>query len=119
MSVDRCSHLEAAIKRVITKQYKLAFGKGPDETRVRISDNVVVIRFEGALTSIEESLLGTSAGAQLVADVRRRMVHEKKEDYVPYLEEVVGEKVQEVSFAFNDKTNEMYLFLIFSVDLCY
>lgn len=111
--MDELNHLEATIKRAITKIYKDSFGKGPEETRIRVCDNVVMMMFEGALTDIEVSLLETEEGAQLVADMRKRMVHQKRSDYIPTLEKIVGQSVLSITYDFNAERNQFYVFVIF------
>lgn len=63
---DTTNVLETDIKRVVTRCYKALYGKGPEETAVHMLDDLVVIRCEGVLTPIEESLCATEEGKQLV-----------------------------------------------------
>ncbi len=117
MANDLLNNMEASIKREITRIYKGSFGKGPEETRIRVMENVVMMRFDGALTDIETSLLDTEEGFQLVADMRKRMVHQKKADYIPMIEEIVGQKVQSITYDFSAVKNQMYVFIIFTDDV--
>ena len=47
------NHCEACLKREITRLYKAAFGKGPEETTVKIFDNIVFIKFSGGFSPLE------------------------------------------------------------------
>ncbi len=104
--------LETDIKRVMTRCYKALYGKGPEETVVHVLDDLVIVRCDGVLTPIEESLCTTEEGKSLVKQIRDEMVHRNREDYVLPLERHLGRQIEGVEYHFNDCRNLMYLFII-------
>lgn len=65
--------IEDTIAKEITKFYAKALGIGPQETRVYIVEDMVIIRLKGKLFPIEERLLEGKNGVALVKDIRRNL----------------------------------------------
>lgn len=65
--------IEDTIAKEITKFYAKALGIGPQETRVYIVEDMVIIRLKGKLFPIEERLLEGKNGIALVKDIRRNL----------------------------------------------
>ena len=109
-------HVEAAVKRVISAQYKDLFGKGPEETTVHVADNIMTIKFTGILTRIEETLSKVDQGSQLVKEIRERIINVARQQYLPSLEEISGRKIEHMTYYYSESTNNMYLFIVFELD---
>jgi uncharacterized protein YbcI len=106
------NHLEANIKREIAQLYKSYFGKGPDKTLVKIYENVVHIKVEGALSQIEESLMQSIEGEGLVDKIRDEMLLKQTSNYVPTVEKILNLKVDKVSYLMGEKNKTMHMFLL-------
>ena len=65
--------VETEIARSLTKFYRELLGKGPEETRVYIIDDMLFVRFRGTLTREEQQLVKTERGCQLVKEMREEI----------------------------------------------
>lgn len=77
--------LEAEISTAITKFEKEHLGRGPKEANTFIIEDMILIRLKGVLTPAEEKLAGDSEGAQLIKQIRRRLIESSR----PLLEEII------------------------------
>ena len=111
------AHLEATLKREITQLYKTYFGKGPIGTTVKVIENLVMIKLSGALSQIEESLMTSLAGKELVMKIRDEMLLGQRNNYIPMVEKVVRAKVDDVCYVMGKKDAAMYMFLVFENDI--
>ncbi len=68
------NQLEAEIANAITQFEKEHLGRGPRETRVFIIQDMILIRLKGVLTPAEEKLASDEEGAQLIKQVRMRLI---------------------------------------------
>jgi uncharacterized protein YbcI len=77
--------LEAEISAAITSFEKEHMGRGPKEARTYIIEDMILIRLKGVLTSAEEKLAGDREGAQLIKQIRRRLIESSRS----LLEEII------------------------------
>ena len=77
--------LEAEISTAITKFEKEHLGRGPKEANTYIIEDMILIRLKGVLTPAEENLARDSEGAQLIKQMRRRLIESSR----PLLEEII------------------------------
>ncbi len=80
--------LEADISAAITQFEKDHLGRGPKEARTFIIQDMVLIRLKGVLTPAEEKLAQDESGAQLIKQVRLRLIESSR----PLLEKIIEEK---------------------------
>lgn len=111
------NHLEANIKREITKLWKENFGKGPEETTVTIFNNIVVIRLDGGIAPIEQMLLSTLEGKKMVHAIMDELILNQTSAYMPTIEAIVKTKQEQISYVLVDKTNSIYLFIVFQKNI--
>jgi uncharacterized protein YbcI len=111
--VQKDNHVEASLKREITKLYKAAFGKGPENTMVRIFDNIAFAKLEGAMTRLEQSLMETDNGDSLVRSIRDQLVNEYASIYVPVFEKVTKVNMDHLSYSISNDKSTVYMFLVF------
>ena len=107
------SHMESNIKREITKLYKASFGKGPESTEVIIYENFVFLKFIGALSQIEESLMNSDNGKQIVEKIRDELILSQTTVYIPTIERIVNEKIYKINYMMEEEKNILYMFLLF------
>jgi uncharacterized protein YbcI len=82
--------LEAEISEAIIKFEKEYMGRGPDETRTYLLDDLVVVRLQRVLTAAERQLAkGTEAsqGRALIKQVRTELLEKAR----PLLETIVAD----------------------------
>ncbi len=79
--------LEAEISSAITRFEKEHLGRGPKEARTFIIEDMILIRLKSILTPAEEQLAEAVEGAQLIKQVRRRLIESSR----PLLEELIHE----------------------------
>ena len=77
--------LEEEISTAITKFEKEHLGRGPKEAHTFILEDMILIRLKGVLTPAEEKLAGDSEGAQLIKQMRRRLIESSR----PLLEKII------------------------------
>jgi uncharacterized protein YbcI len=62
-----------SISKQVTKFYVDTIGHGPEETRIYIIEDMVIVRLKGKLLPIEEKLLEGEDGIGLVKDIRKKL----------------------------------------------
>ena len=108
------AHMQANIKREVTKIYKQEIGKGPEQTEVYIHDRFVYIKFIGAFSQIEESLMVTESGRAIVRRIREELTNVQTDYYVPVVEEIVQSKMKKVSYMLDKEKDIVYVFMLFA-----
>ncbi len=61
------------ISKQVTKCYVQTLGQGPEETRIYIVEDMVILRLKGKLLPIEEKLLEGENGVAIVKDIRKQL----------------------------------------------
>lgn len=107
-------HMQANIKREITRMYKKSFGKGPESTDVLIFEKFVFLKFIGAFSQIEESLMNSKNGRELVHKIREELIIMQTSIYVPTIEKIVNSKMSQVNYMLEEENNTIYIFLLFA-----
>ena len=89
-SVGRKSkgQLEADISTAVTQFERDHLGRGPKEARSFIIQDMILIRLKGVLTPAEEKLAAEKDGAQLIKQVRMRLIESSR----PLLEQIINNK---------------------------
>jgi uncharacterized protein YbcI len=80
--------IEANISEALIKFEKEYMGRGPDETKTYIIDDMIVIRLRRVLTPAEQQLAGTSnetTGRTLIKRVRTELLEKAR----PLLEQII------------------------------
>jgi len=82
--------MEADISQAIVKFEKQYMGRGPNEIRSHVLDDLVIVRLRGILTAAEQELArtgGLERGTLLVKSVRTELIEKAR----PLLETLVGD----------------------------
>lgn len=80
--------IEANISEALIKFEKEYMGRGPEETKTYIIDDIIVIRLKRVLTPAEQRLAGTSdetTGRTLIKRVRTELLEKAR----PLLEQII------------------------------
>ena len=78
--------LEAELSRAVIQFAKEHLGRGPEEARAHVFQDVVFIRLSGVLTRAEQRLAGDYEGARLIKELRLRLLDSERE----HLEAVIA-----------------------------
>jgi uncharacterized protein YbcI len=109
--------LEAEISVAVTRFEKEYIGRGPRESKSFIIEDMVVIRLKGVLTPAEEKLAKEIEGAQLIKQMRTRLIESSQHLLQEMIEDITGEKVKSLLTDINPNTGERVFVFILSVNL--
>lgn len=98
--------LEADISTVITKFEKENLGRGPKEVRTFIIQDLILVRLKGILTPAEEKLISEVDGAQIVKQIRRRLIESSRSILENLIEEKINAKVITLHTDISTRTGE-------------
>ena len=98
--------IEADISAAITQFEKDHLGRGPKEARTFIIEDMVLIRLKGVLTPAEEKLAKDEGGAELIKQMRMRLVESSRPLLVQIIEGKSGAKVMTVHTDISTATGE-------------
>jgi len=105
---------EANISEALIKFEKEYMGRGPEETKTYIIDDIIVIRLKRVLTPAEQQLAGTSdetTGRTLIKRVRTELLEKAR----PLLEQIIidltGERVKSLHTDISTITGERVIIL--------
>lgn len=101
--------LEAEISNAIVKFEREYMGRGPEETRTHIIDDMVLVRLQGVLTPAEKSLtdMDTSLRARtLVKQVRIELLEGGRPALEAIVQEITGRKVVSLHTDVSTSTGE-------------
>ena len=104
------------ISKQVTKFYVDTIGQGPEETRIYILEDMVIVRLKGKLSPIEEKLLEGEDGIGLVKDIRKNLHAVLTTHLGLIVSSVTGHKVISSHSDISTKTGEMLeVFILDSV----
>jgi len=106
--------LEADISTLITKFEKENLGRGPKEVRTFIIQDLILVRLKGILTPAEEKLISEVDGAQIVKQIRRRLIESSRSILEKIIEEKINAKVVTLHTDISTRTGERII--IFGMD---
>lgn len=106
--------IEADISAAITQFEKDHLGRGPKEARTFIIQDMVLIRLRGVLTPAEEKLAKDEGGAQLIKQMRMRLIESSRPLLVEIIEEKTDAKIRTVHTDVSTRTGERVF--IFGLD---
>jgi len=89
--------LEAEISDAIVRFELDYMGRGPEEARTYIIDDLVLVRLRGVLTPAERHLAGvdgTPHGRTLVKEVRRELIEKARPLLEAIIQDVTGQAVR-------------------------
>ncbi len=106
--------IEANISEALIKFEKEYMGRGPEETKTYIIDDIILIRLKRVLTPAEQQLAGTSdetTGRTLIKRVRTELLEKAR----PLLEQIIidltGKRVKSLHTDISTITGERVIIL--------
>jgi uncharacterized protein YbcI len=91
--------LEAEISDAIVRFELDYMGRGPEEARTYLIDDMVVVRLRGVLTAAERQLSGpdgTPQGRELIKQVRRELIEKARPLLESIIADVTGQAVRSI-----------------------
>ena len=98
--------IEDKIAKEVAKFYVKALGVGPQETRVYIVEDMVIVRLKGKLLPIEERLLEGKGGLELVKDIRKTLHEVLTENLSEIVSDIAKKHVVSAHSDISTKTGE-------------
>jgi uncharacterized protein YbcI len=101
--------LEAEISDAIVRFELDYMGRGPEEARTYLIDDLVVVRLRGVLTPAERQLGGpdgTAQGRELVKQVRRELIEKARPLLEAIIADITGQSVRSVHTDISTMTGE-------------
>lgn len=84
---------EAAVRTAIIKFEQEFLGRGPDEVRVFIVRDMLVVRLKGVLTPAERQLAKTAEGVDMVKRLRQNLIAQGRERLCERVADLIGAKI--------------------------
>jgi len=97
---------EANISAAITQFEREHLGRGPQEARTWIVEDMVLVRLKGVLAPAEEKLARDPEGHRLVKEVRRQLIEGSRSLLNEMIEDVTGVRVVSLHSDISVKTGE-------------
>jgi uncharacterized protein YbcI len=106
-----------SISKQVTRFYAETIGQGPQETRVYIIEDMIIVRLKGKLLPFEEKLLEKKSGIDLIKNIRGNL-HEILTDKLGKLiSEITRHQVVSSHNDISTKTGE--IIEVFILDINY
>jgi uncharacterized protein YbcI len=109
--------IEAEISNALTQFEKDYMGRGPQETQVRILDDMILIRLKGVLTLAEQKLARSPEGTELIKKVRSNLLEQARELLTGSIEKITGVKAVSLHTDISTKTGERIILFTLAEDL--
>ena len=109
--------LEAEISEAIIKFEREYMGRGPEEARSYIIDDMVLVRLRGVLTPAERNLTsidGTAHGRTLIKQVRMELVEKARPMLEAIVRDITGCKLRSLHTDISTATGERII--VFTLD---
>ena len=101
--------IEAEISEAIIKFEKEYMGRGPEETKTYIVDDMVLVRLRGVLTPAEKQLAGTdqdTKGRALIKQVRIELLEKGRMLLEAIIRDITGTRVKSLHTDISTVTGE-------------
>lgn len=112
---DRPGESGSRLCEAVIRFEKETVGRGPEEVKAYLVDDMIVLRERGILTRAEKNLLGQgdgSSGRELVRDFRRRLLEVHRSSFEEEVGEVLGRKVRAVFADLDIEREERLIVLV-------
>ena len=109
--------IEAEISNAITKFEREQLGRGPDETKTFILQNMLIIHLKGVLTPAERTLAHSAEGEKLIREVRLKIIESSKDIIEKMIFKITGCKIVRLFTDLDPKMGERIFVLLLGKDL--
>ena len=101
--------IEAEISEAIIKFEKEYMGRGPDETKTHIINDMIVIRLQRVLTPAEQQLAKSNddtTGRSLIKQVRRELLEKARPLLEAMIQDITGRNINSMHTDISTTTGE-------------
>lgn len=108
---------ESEISQAIIKFEREYMGRGPEDSKTRIFDEVVFVRLQGVLTPAEKHLVkaeDSTAGRKLIKEVRQELLEKARVLLETIIADILGFKVISMHTDISTLTGERII--VFTLD---
>ena len=109
--------VEAQIATAVTRFEREHLGRGPQEVRAWIIQDLVLVRLKGVLTPAEEELARDPDGHRLIKEVRRQLLEGSRSILDEMIQQVTGIQVVTLHSDISIKTGERIIVFTLAEDL--
>jgi len=109
--------VEAEISKALIQFEKDYMGRGPQETKTFIIEDMILIRLKGVLTSAEQQLAKNLEGMNLIKMVRSNLLEQGRDLLVDVVEKITGFKVIALHTDISTKTGERMIVFVLDKNL--
>lgn len=110
--------LESDISAAFSKLQKELTGRGPEDTKTYILNDMVIVRLKGVLTTEEKHLARTESGRKLVKLLRQELRESHREEFNHIIETVTGCNIISSHNDISTRTGERVEIFVMDRDLC-
>jgi len=113
--------VEAEIGNALIQFEKDYMGRGPQETKTFIIEDLILIRLKGVLTPAEQQLAKNPEGMNLIKMVRSNLLEQGRDLLTDVIEKISGLKVITLHTDISTKTGERMIVFTLNknLDLCF
>jgi len=111
--------LEAEVSEAIIQFQKEYMGRGPEETKTYLVDDMVLVRLRGVMTPAEKQLAGTGVdahGRALIKQMRFELLEKSRGPLEAIVEDITGRKVKSLHQDMSTTAGEQVI--LFTLDGC-
>jgi uncharacterized protein YbcI len=109
--------MEAEIGNALIQFEKEYMGRGPQETRAFIIEDMILVRLKGVLTPAEQQLVKNSQGVELIKRVRSNLLEQGRELLTAAIEQITRAKIISLHTDISTKTGERVIIFTLSENL--
>jgi uncharacterized protein YbcI len=109
--------IEAEIGNALIQFEKEYMGRGPQETRAFIIEDMILVRLKGVLTPAEQQLVKNAQGIELIKRVRSNLLEQGRELLTKAIESITQVQVISLHTDISTKTGERVIIFTLSENL--
>lgn len=107
--------IESEISEALVKFEKEYMGRGPEETKTYIIDDMILVRLSGVLTPAEKQLAKTETdtqGQSLIKQVRTKLIEKGRTLLEAIVQDITGGKVKSLHTDISIHTGERVIIFV-------
>jgi len=109
--------MEARIGEALIQFEKEYMGRGPQETKAFILDDMILVRLKGVLTPAEQQLVKNPQGTDLIKRVRSNLLEQGRDLLTKAIETIAGLTVISLHTDISTRTGERVIIFTLSENL--
>jgi uncharacterized protein YbcI len=109
--------VEAEISNALIQFEKDYMGRGPQETKAFIIEDMILVRLKGVLTPAEQQLAKNQEGMNLIKKIRSNLLEQGRELVKEAIEKITGIKIISLHTDISTKTGERMIIFTLSENL--